>query len=232
MNGYNLTRDWYDYKFENPESVKHVHSDLYFYIIDLWNRLGQKDKFGLPTSITMEAVGIKSYNTYKNTLMDLIKFGFILLVCDSKNQHHSKVIALSKNNKALYKANDKALDKAHIKANDKALDTIDKQVNKETKNKETIYMPIFNFKKSLISAGANEKFVEDWLLVRSKKKATNTETALKSFLKQVKESGLNIDKVIEMCVYKSWVGFEAKWIKDEIQKPIVPPQNNFKSRAL
>jgi hypothetical protein len=97
-------------------------------MIDLWNRLGQKDEFGLPTSVTMEALGIGSYNTYKKTIQDLIDFGFVILISESKNQHQSKIVALSKNDKATDEATDKALDKAHIKATD----TIIKQVNKET----------------------------------------------------------------------------------------------------
>ena len=128
MNGYNLIRDWYNFKFENPSKVKAIHSDFYCYLIDRWNRLGQKQEFGLPTSVTMEALGIGSYNTYKKTLQDLIDFGFIKLVTESKNQHQSKVIALSKNDKA----STKALDEATTKAIDKATDTITKQENKET----------------------------------------------------------------------------------------------------
>jgi len=128
MNGYNLIRDWYNYKFENPSRVKASHSDFYCYLIDRWNRLGQKNEFGLPTSVTMEALGIGSYNSYKKTLQDLIDFGFIKLVTESKNQYQSKVIALSKNDKA----SDKSLDEAHNKAPDKATDTIYKQKNKRT----------------------------------------------------------------------------------------------------
>jgi hypothetical protein len=128
MNGYNLIRDWYNYKFENPSRVKASHSDFYCYLIDRWNRLGQKNEFGLPTSVTMEALGIGSYNSYKKTLQDLIDFGFIKLVTESKNQYQSKVIALSKNDKASYKA----LNEAHNKAPDKATDTIYKQKNKRT----------------------------------------------------------------------------------------------------
>ena len=128
MNGYNLIRDWYNFKFENPSKVKAIHSDFYCYLIDRWNRLGQKQEFGLPTSVTMESLGIGSYNTYKKTLQDLINFGFIKLVTESKNQHQSKVIALSKNDKA----NTKALDEATTKATTKALDTIDKQYNNIT----------------------------------------------------------------------------------------------------
>ena len=127
MNGYNLLRDWYNFKFSNPSKTKAIHSDMYCYIIDLWNRLGQKDEFGLPTSVTMEALGIGSYNTYKKTIQDLIDFGFVILISESKNQHQSKIVALSKNDKATDEATDKALDKAHIKATD----TIIKQVNKE-----------------------------------------------------------------------------------------------------
>lgn len=133
MNGYNLIRDWYDFKFENPSKCKSIHSDFYCYIVDQWNRLGQKKEFGLPTSVTMESLGIGSYNTYKKTLNDLIEFGFIKLVKDSKNQHQSKVIAISKNDKANIKALDKASIKATIKPLDNPSDTIDKQGNKETK---------------------------------------------------------------------------------------------------
>lgn len=133
MNGYNLIRDWYNFKFENPSKVKAIHSDFYCYLIDRWNRLGQKQEFGLPTSVTMESLGIGSYNTYKKTLSDLVDFGFIEIVKESKNQHQSKVIALSKNDKAT----DKALDEANTKALYKAPDTIIKQKNKET-NEQTI----------------------------------------------------------------------------------------------
>lgn len=134
MNGYNLLRDWYNFKFANPSKTKSIHSDFYCYLIDLWNRLGQKDEFGLPTSVTMELLNIGSYNTYKKVLNDLIEFGFVILIVESKNQHQSKIVALSKSDEAT----DKALDKAHIKATDKASDTINKQVNKETKNNQTI----------------------------------------------------------------------------------------------
>ena len=63
------------------------------------------------------------------TMNDLIDFGFIILISESKNQHQSRIVALSN----FDKATDKALDKAHNKATDKALDTINKQ---RTKNKE------------------------------------------------------------------------------------------------
>ena len=127
MNGYKLTRNWFDYKFENPSKVRAIHTDFYIYLVDQWNRLGKKEEFGLPTSYTMECLGIGSYNTYKKTLSDLVSFGFVKIVKDSKNHHTSKIIALSKYDEASDKASDKALDEATIKAIDKPTDTIIKQ---------------------------------------------------------------------------------------------------------
>jgi hypothetical protein len=146
MNGYNLTRNWFNYKFENPEKVKAIHTDFYFYLVDQWNRLGQKPSFGLPTLVTMECLGIGSYNTYKKTLNDLIDFGFVILIKESKNQHQSKIVALSKIDKATDKALDKATIKASDEASDKATDSIIKQINKETINKETNIPTFEDFK--------------------------------------------------------------------------------------
>ena len=129
MNGYQLTRNWYNFKFENPNTVRHIHSDMYFYIVDLWNRLGQKEKMGLPTAMTMDALNIGSYNTYKKVLADLIEWGFVLELSKSTNQYQSRVIALSITDEAT----DKPLDKAHAKASDKPTDTIIEQENKRTK---------------------------------------------------------------------------------------------------
>lgn len=144
MNGYKLTRNWFDYKFENPSKVRAIHTDFYIYLVDQWNRLGKKDEFGLPTSYTMECLGIGSYNTYKKTLSDLVSFGFVKIVKDSKNQHISKIIALSKYDEASDKPNDKALDEATIKASDKATDTIIKQYNNLTIEQINNVLYIFN----------------------------------------------------------------------------------------
>jgi hypothetical protein len=135
MNGYNLLRAWYNFKFDNPHKAKAKHSDFYCYLVDQWNRLGQKECFGLPTIHTMECLGVGSYNTYKRTLDDLIEFGFVKIIKDSRNQHHSKVIALSNIDKATDKPLDKATAKAPDEAPDEAIDTITKQ---RTKNKEQI----------------------------------------------------------------------------------------------
>jgi len=161
MNGYNLLRNWYNYKFENPSKVKSKHSDFYCFLVDKWNRLGQKKEFGLPTSVTMECLGIGSYNTYKNTLNDLVEFGFIKIVKNSLNQHQSKIVALSNIDKAPDKALDKASIKALDKAPDKATDTITKQENKETKKqKNNLFDTFWNLYKKKVD---RKKSLAKWM---------------------------------------------------------------------
>ncbi|NBU82416.1 MAG: hypothetical protein EBS55_12285, partial [Flavobacteriaceae bacterium] len=141
MNSYELSRKWFDWCFENPEKINPNHSALYFFCIEHCNRLGWKEKFGLPTTMAKEAIGIRSYNTYINTLNDLVDFGFIKLIEKSKNQFSSNIIALSNFNKALDKALDKALIKHTTKQREstsESISSIDKQYNKEqgTKNND------------------------------------------------------------------------------------------------
>lgn len=145
MNGYELSRIWFDWCFVNPDKISPNHSALYFFCIEHCNRLGWKDKFGLPTTMAMEAIGIKSYNTYKKTLTELVDFGFIKMVQLSKNQYSANIVALSNFNKAVDKALDKALIKhstKQVKSTRQSNDSIDKQltINKEPKEQLTIDM--------------------------------------------------------------------------------------------
>jgi len=111
MDYFKLTRHFWDFAFENPEKIKPNHCAMYLFIVEHCNRLGWKSKFGLPTTMVKDAIGIRSYNTYIETLNDLVEFGLIQMIEKSKNQYSSNIIAISNFNKAL----DKALDKATLK---------------------------------------------------------------------------------------------------------------------
>lgn len=113
-----------NFRFENPDKCRAIHSELFMYIVDLWNRLGQKEKFWLPTEMTMHFLWIWSYNTYNKAYTDLVEWWFIKEIKKSVNQHSARVIAISKSDKAT----DKALDKATIKATAKAPDIIDNNI--------------------------------------------------------------------------------------------------------
>ena len=106
---YDFIKDWFNFSFENPDLVSPTHTAMYLWFVELNNRMGWAEKYGAPASQTMDAIGLKSYNTYKKIFDQLIAWGFIELIKPSKNQYQSCVIALSKNEKAPNKALDKAL---------------------------------------------------------------------------------------------------------------------------
>ena len=133
MNIYELSRSFWDFAFENPDKIKPNHSAMFFFAVEHCNRLGWKEKFGFPSTLAMEAIGIKSYNTFINTLKELVEFGFIRIIEKSKNQYSSNVIALSNFNKANNEALDKALTKHLTKQSESTIQSID-----------SINIPIYN----------------------------------------------------------------------------------------
>lgn len=143
MNTFELSRAWFDFSFANPELINPNHTAIFFFAIEHCNRLGGKDKFGLPTSMAMDAIGIKNYNTYSRYFRDLVEWGFIIMVQKSTNQYSSNIISLSSGTSK----NGKALDKAMIKHASKQMQStyestpqsnvsIDKQTNNKPINKE------------------------------------------------------------------------------------------------
>lgn len=105
INGYKLSRFFWDKSFEIHE-CKAKHAALYFWIVDLANRLGWKAEFGLPSSSTMEALKESNRSVYLKTLRDLESWGFIKIVVQSKNQYQATIVSLCppKYGKALGKA--------------------------------------------------------------------------------------------------------------------------------
>ena len=136
MNSFDLSRTWFNFCFDNPEKINPNHSAIYFFAVEHCNRLGWKDKFGFPSQMVMEAVGIKNWRTYSKALNELVDFGFIKMIEISKNQYSSNIISIKnacvKNTKAPTKALDKALQK-HSTKHSQSTVSIDKQ---ETRNKE------------------------------------------------------------------------------------------------
>lgn len=97
MNGYDLSRKWFDFAFEN-KAAKVQHTALFMWIIELANRLGWKEEFGLPTGDTMEGLSIGNKQTYYTTLNDLVSWGFVTVVQKSVNRYQSTYIRINKIN--------------------------------------------------------------------------------------------------------------------------------------
>jgi hypothetical protein len=147
-NGYDLSRKWFDFAFDNAEA-KCQHTALFMWIIELNNRLGWKEQFGIPTNATMEGLHIGNKRTYLDALSDLAKWNFIQIISESKNQYSSTIISICRSKKAtaLHTALDTALIQ-HSYGIDHSIEhgsaPIDKQRNKETKkprNNRVVFTP-------------------------------------------------------------------------------------------
>lgn len=126
-------------------------------------------------------------------------------------------------------ANHADKDKVTVTVNDKVKDN-DKDKDKDIINNK------FSFKNSLLVLGASENLINDWLLVRKNKKATNSETAFNSFKKELELSGLEINNVLTICIERSWSGFKSEWVKNttkqtEQKQSLLTPIIESRNRA-
>jgi len=192
MNDYfKLLRDFWDFTFDNPEKIKANHCALYCFIVEHCNRLGWKPKFGLPTTMAKDAIGIRSYNTYIETLEDLISFGFIELVEKSRNQYSSNIIALSNFDKATTKALNKALIKHSTKQGVKqgeSTSTVDKP---STKYQVQVYR---SFDHLSLSQTDFEKLVEVY-----------TKNDIDDILDQIENNAMNKKYTSLYLTTKNWL---------------------------
>lgn len=62
--------------------------------------------------------------------------------------------------------------------------------------------------------------LNEWMAIRRKKKAGEiTERVFKAIEREAEKAGWTVEKAITRCCEKSWVSFEAEWVKSEIVKP-------------
>lgn len=183
MNSYELSRKWFDYCFDNPEKIKPVHTAMYFFIIEHCNRLGWKEKFGLPMEMTKDAIGISNYRTYSKTLKDLIDWGFVIEIQKSKNQYSSTIIAIAQNTKATTKALDKAMQK-HDTKQGQSIVCIDKPNNKEPNNKADDVKTMFDKFVVEVKEGKHQQAIEQ-MYMRLRIKQNTLTPLLKNFYGQL-----------------------------------------------
>lgn len=99
INGYDLSHRFYEWAFENRQDFKPTVSALYFYLVEVCNRLGWKNEFSISAKECMEGMGVSGYNTYKNAFDILCDNGFITVVKKSCNHYQANIITLSNFNR-------------------------------------------------------------------------------------------------------------------------------------
>ena len=73
---------------------------------------------------------------------------------------------------------------------------------------------VFNFKKSLLEYGFDPLLVDEWLVIRRKKKAINSQFSYNSFISQIEKTGAEKNEVMRVIAEKQWAGFNHAWMKN------------------
>ena len=104
--------------------------------------------------------------------------------------------------------------------------------NNDSMNHQEINKGKFNFLSELIAMGVQEQTARDWMQVRKDKRASNTETALRSIQAEIRKSGMDAETCIRMAAENSWQGFKAEWAQNRQQKqnPAPAPQETNRQR--
>lgn len=231
LSGYELSRNFFDWAFENPEKINPSHIAIFFFATEHQNRLGGKSKFGFPTQMVMDALGIKKYQTYIKYFNDLVDWGFFILVEKSRNQYSANIISI---NNAMPK-NGKALDKAFIKHGAKQLES-NGQSNGSIDKQETIEqinnIDSFDFKKPSLedciklfisktennwtehyatkSANIFYNFYEskNWMVGKNKMKSLNA--AIAGWISRDTKPELNTTKSMEQIIEEKKAYFKTQ----------------------
>ena len=73
----------------------------------------------------------------------------------------------------------------------------------------------FDFKTAMLDFGFSEELTDEWLMIRKKRKAINSQMAFKNIVEQIKKTNQPPDDVLKIIVNKQWKGFNAEWLLNE-----------------
>lgn len=109
MSGYELSRQWFDFLFENPDLTNVSQTALYMWLIELNNRKGFSEKFIFNTDDACSYTGIKDRKTVWSALNKLTDFGFVTIISKATNQNQVTTISIINNKVNSNKCLDKAI---------------------------------------------------------------------------------------------------------------------------
>ena len=134
-------------------------------------------------------------------------------VYPENRQHGYPTTRLSDNTETGEDNNNKLKEDINLNELNKPNKQEEKEDKSSSKKKNT-----FQFRQSIIDLGVKPEIVDDWLIVRKNKRASNTETAFKRIKSEIAKSGRSANDCITLAVERSWQGFMAEWMLNEINK--------------
>jgi len=92
-----------------------------------------------------------------------------------------------------------------------------KQTDKEEKEKSSAEKEKFGkpeFRQALINVGVDSQHADDWIKVRTAKRAPFTLTVLESIFNECAKNNFEIKDAVRICAEQSWQGFKFSWVKN------------------
>lgn len=94
MNTFNLSRNWFNFVYENPKRVRAVHTAVYFFILDVHNRSGRREIFPISIPTLMSVISVHDKHTIYSVIDDLVEFGVLKIHQKGKNQFHPTLMSI------------------------------------------------------------------------------------------------------------------------------------------
>lgn len=189
---------------------------LFYELVALCNEDDWAETFHVASAELCHTLQI-SENTLKTARERLIQVGLISYKSGKSKRQYSKY-SLSTTSKfdTVGRGDDGGDGKGDNRGDDeKKLRTNINYITKQ-KHLKKIEKESFDFENGLLGLGIPKQLVEEWMLIRKKKKAINTETAFKMFVREVDKSKLSYQQAIEKAISRSWVSFEASWVEEKL----------------
>ncbi len=101
----------------------------------------------------------------------------------------------------------------------------------KTKTKRSDAAPQFDAINFLLGNGVEKQIALDWLKVRTKKRAANSQTAFDEVFKNIKKADLPVNDALRICCSRGWAGFEGAWIENRQQPRAGPAYQTANEKA-
>lgn len=214
MDYYQLHRNFWDFAFNNPEKIKPGHCALFAFAVEHCNRLGWREKFGFPSQMAMDAIGVKCHASYLKIFNDMVDFGFFDLIEKSKNQYSANIIAISNFDEAHNKALDRAIVK-HASKQVKSTSSSTSSIIRLNTNIQIYQEQInqFNSKNKIFILELFES--EEWLNIVAMQNKILVEDVLKGII----SFGMKLETEMDYKLSKKdFVGHFSRWLPSELVK--------------
>lgn len=141
-----------------------------------------------------------------------------------KRKNYSESRANNRKKKKTESEHMKNISKTYVQHMENINENINRDINiieVKDENKEVIKSNTrakkFDFENELLLFVGDVQIVKDFMELRRKKKAVNSQTALKLIINECHENNFPVDEAIKTMIARNWQGFKVSWLEPKFQ---------------